>query len=261
MEGMETVPTSDLLETLPPLDQAPILEKLGTLGLKRFRDEYAIDTPVDPETGIVDHDELFRQVGAFVLDTYNWKAPFFDEHHLHWYKHLYANHPINPELALEFRNLPIHKWWAPRQYHDLVHVLTIPSGVPEYDVMRQSVKDFRRKNYLYTITTMAIELRQLSERMQAYNNRGDVMYIDPLTKRITHDADAYTKRRDDFIHVIERHHRKGLIDLSELTSIDLRDASSIEAALPEIQESIAPEIVRVKGHAARRVNLPIDRAA
>jgi len=259
MENLEDASTRDLLKILPPVDQAPILEKLATLGLRRFRKEYAVDTPVNPETGIVDHEALIRLVGSFVLDSYQWKAPFFDEHHLHWYKNLYANHKTNPALALEFRNQATNKIWIPRQWHDTAHVLTLPSKVPEYEVMRDAVKDFRRKNYLYTIATSAIELRERSLRMKQYESKGDVMYIDPVTKRVTHDEGSYNRRREDFIHVIERHHRKGLLDLSELSSIDLRDASSIEAALPEIQEYVGSAIVRVKGHTARKVDLLIDR--
>ena len=80
-------PTSILLEhrmeRLPSVEDAPILERLGELGLERFQEEVAFDTPLY-KNGTVNHRALVNLAKRLVAPGYRWEAPFFDEHHLYW---------------------------------------------------------------------------------------------------------------------------------------------------------------------------------
>lgn len=262
MEQLEFLSQTELLDRLPPISKAPILEKLAILGLSRFRNEYAVETPVD-EQGIVDHHEFMQLMNTLVSSDYKWKAPFFDEHHSHWYDHRY-NTSFQPDqaLAIEFRNLPIHKLWVPRQFHDFVHIVTMPTDAPETTVMRDSVKSFRRRNYIYKISNQAIDLRMRSERAKEYATPGGGMILmDPTTNRASRDPLVLEKRREEFIRYIEKNHRKGLLDLSKLTSLELQDVESIADLLPVISAMMSEGLIRQKGRVALRVDIPFERAA
>jgi hypothetical protein len=253
---------TEMLEHLPPVEKAPILEKLATLGMRRFQNEYAISTPVDPETGIVDHEALMASMRELVDPDYKWQAPFFDEHHLHWYAHRYETtfHP-QTQLAVEFRNIATNKMWVPRQFHNFIHAVTIPSDLPEVDAMKTAVKDYRRKSYIYRISTNAILLSERLQRIQKIDNRGDVMYIDPETKITTRNIEALDQWREQFIGYIERSYRRGLIDLSKLSMVDLTDAEAIADVLPMIRELMDEGLERRKGKAALAVDIPYIKAA
>ena len=70
MEGIfDELPSRTILEQLPPISHAPILEKLGELGMRKFKDKYAIPTPTF-ENGIVDHEQLVADVSALVSKNY-----------------------------------------------------------------------------------------------------------------------------------------------------------------------------------------------
>ncbi|MDN5275738.1 MAG: hypothetical protein JWN33_387 [Candidatus Saccharibacteria bacterium] len=262
MTDLAEFSTHELLERLPPIDKAPILEKLATLGLRRFQNEHAIPTPVDRETGLVDHEALMNEMRLLVDPQYKWQAPFFDEHHLYWYAHRYkTSFQPNPALAVEFRDSAFNKFWAPRQYHDFLHTVTVPSDVPSTDRMRSEVKNYRRKSYIYRITTNAIVLSDRLSRIKPQNNRGDIMYIDPETRSITRNPEALDQWREEFIRYIERSHRKGLIDLSQLATIDLTDIETVVELLPQIRDLMDEGLVRHKGKAALGVNIPFEKVA
>ena len=262
MSELAEFSTPSMLEHLPPVDKAPILEKLATLGMRRFRSEYAIETPVDPETGIVDHESLMGLMKQEVDPTYKWQAPFFDEHHLHWYAHRYeSSFHNNSELAAEFRDMPVNKIWAPRQFHNFIHAVTIPPEVPSGEAMRTAVKDFRRKSYIYRISNNALTITERLSRVQRFENKGDVMYIDPQTRMVTRNIETLDQWREEFIHYIEVSHRRGLIDLSRLSMVDLEDVDAIREMLPEIINLMDEGIVRRRGRAAIGIDVPYERVA
>jgi hypothetical protein len=262
MNELEEFSTSNILEHLPPLEKAPILEKLATLGMRRFQNEYALETPVDPTTGVVDHEKLMELMRGLVDPDYKWQAPFFDEHHLHWFAHRYeTSFQPNEMLASEFRDMAINRMWVPRQFHDFVHAVTIPPDVPSLEQMRASVKDFRRKSYIYRISNDAITITERLNRVKRHDNRGDIMYIDPETKSITRDIGLLDQWREEFIHYIELSYRRGLIDLSRLSTVDLEDVDSIAGILPEIKKLMDEGLIRRKGRAALAVDIPYERVA
>lgn len=262
MSEMEEFISPNVLEHLPPLNEAPILETMARVGMRIFQQEHAIPTPVDEETGLVDHKRLMDEMRLLVDPEYKWKAPFFDEHHLHWYAHRYdtALQP-NPELAMEFRDMAVNKIWVPRQFHNFIHAVTIPPAVPTTEQMRSAVKDFRRKSYIYRISTNAMTLTERLRRVQKYDNNGDVMYIDPETKAVTRNIASLDQWRDEFIHYIEVSHRRGLIDLSSLAMLDLEDEDAFADLLPQIKELMSEGLIRMKGRAALAVDVPYEKIA
>lgn len=265
MEQMfDDPPTSTLLDRLPPIEHAPILKNLGKLSLRAFKNKYAIPTPTFPN-GIVDHQKLIENVSALVSDNYHWRAPFFDEHHLHW-KGYYYNPGLHGDSTIpkQFRDLNIHKLWIPREFHDFIHAVTLPPDVPHFDVMAESVEEYRHKEYMYTISNEVITLRERDERAIPLPQRSDdeVRRVrDPITKRIVVDG-LYEKRRQAFIEVIENYFYNGLPpDLTHLSSLQLEQTTEFEEVIPQIRrglkESIA--IANNRRRRGRAVRLLLER--
>jgi hypothetical protein len=265
MEQMfDTSPANTLLDRLPPIEHAPILKHLGELGLHAFKDKYAIPTPTFPN-GIVDHQQLIADVSALVSESYHWRAPFFDEHHLHWEGQYY--HPDlhgDSTIPKQFRDLNIHKLWIPREFHDFIHTVTLPPDVPQLEVMAESVDEYRHKEYMYTISSEVITLRERDERAIPLPNssKDEVRRVrDPITKRIVVDG-LYEKRRQAFIDVIENYFYNGLPpDLTHLSSLQLEQATEFEEVIPQIRrglkESIA--IANNRRRRGRAVRLLLER--
>jgi hypothetical protein len=255
MEGMET---RKILENLPPIDYAPILRPLGKLGLKKFRETYGITTPLLPN-GIVDHNALVRQASELVSNTYRWQAPFFDEHHLHWEAANYRPDQFDGDtLPDEFRDLPIHKLWTPREFHTFIHAVTQPPPRPAYLAMKQSVKQFRRHNYIYTIANEAITLRERSVRAIPLPGQPDRVR-DPETKRIV-PRGQHELRRQEFIKTIESQFNRGLLpDLAQLSHIRLEASDDIQATLTAIRREAKTAIAHSSSQRrGRAVLLQID---
>jgi hypothetical protein len=260
MEGLhDDSHTSSLLERLPPIEHAPILEKLGSLGLRKFRDEYAIPTPTLPN-GIVDHQKLVEDVSALVSSQYRWRAPFFDEHHLHW-KGYYYNPGLHGDSTIpkQFRDLNIHKLWIPREFHDFIHAVTIPPDVPHMDVMAESVEQYRHKEYMYTISSEVITLRERDERAIPLPRSSDNEILrvrDPISKRIVADG-LYEERRRAFIDMLEEYFYNDLPpDLTHLSSLQLEQVSEFEEVIPQIRRGLKESIAlannrRRRGRAVR----------
>lgn len=262
----EDPPSNTLLERLPPVEHAPILEQLGRLGLRKFKDIYAIPTPI-LSNGIVDHQQLVENVSELVSKDYRWRAPFFDEHHLHWKGYYYNPGLYNDStIPKQFRDLNTHKLWVPREFHDFIHAVTLPPDVPDFDVMISSVEEYRHKEYMYTISSEIITLRERDERAVPLPRRheGEALRVrDPISKRIVADG-TYEERRRAFIDVIEQYFHNNLPpDLTHLSSLQLEQVTEFEEVIPHIRrglkESIALANNRRRGRAVRLLlELPHD---
>lgn len=234
----DDIPTSSVLERLPPIQHAPILEALGRLGMRKFKEQYAIPTPT-LANGIVDHQQLIEDVRGLVSSEYRWRAPFFDEHHLHW-RGYYYNPGLHhdSQIPKQFRDLNIHKLWVPREFHDFIHAVTIPPDVPDFDAMEESVRQFRQNEYMYTISSEVITLRERGERaipLPRKNETDTLRLRDPISKRIVADG-VYEERRREFIGMIEEYFDNGLPpDLTHLASLQLEAIEEIEECMPQIR--------------------------
>lgn len=84
------------MEHLPPVEAAPILAPLESMGLEEFRRQFAVQTPVYKD-GTINHKALLNTVEEMVDPRYRWLSPFFDEHHLYWAAAEYET----PEMVIE----------------------------------------------------------------------------------------------------------------------------------------------------------------
>jgi hypothetical protein len=258
LEEMEAFKTASILEQLPPVSHAPILRELGSLGLTKFKELHAIPTPTH-ENGIVDHEALIREVGALVSRTYRWKAPYFDEHHLHWRAYYYnPGFHEGSTIPERFRDLSTHKLWVPREFHNFIHAVTLPPDVPAMEVMEQSIEEYRFNNHIYTLSSQAINLKERSERSIPLPGDGNRVR-DPTSKRIMQNG-LYEKRRQEFIQEIEERFMGDLPpDLTHLSSLQLKQQASIEELLPQIRRSTKDAIAySANGRRGRAVRLLID---
>ncbi len=252
--------TSKLLEQLPPVEKSPILQTLARVGLEVFRREYLLETP--NHDGVVDHDALIALMRQQVDPDYRWEAPFFDEHHLSWYAALYEspNH-AKPELAHEFRELPTNKLWVPRQFHNFIHAVTEHPPVPEPEVMREKIREFRRNQFIFRVASQAITIQEQLERASVIKMpNGEVMLVDKVTRRTYHDPEALEERRAEFVRVVIEQYKRGFIDLADLSPMDIVDRTEIEARLPEVISAVMNEDrFNSKNHKSLRVDLPVNR--
>lgn len=98
-----------------------------------------IETPLDT-MGLVAIPKLITAVKATISPEYKWTRPC-DVHHFQWPGNLYPYYPgrdrVNPDA---FRELPIHKGAAPRDFHNWLHLITIPPPLPDEEVMRYRIE-------------------------------------------------------------------------------------------------------------------------
>jgi hypothetical protein len=261
MRIMEGISNEALLASLPPIEEAPIVEQLAKHGLKKFREEgYALKTPVD-ERGVVDYRAFVELVSSQVSPDYKWKAPFFDSHHLHYYRDRYEPKYHNgSEIPRKFRGLPIHQIWTARGFHFFAHVATVPSDVPEMDVMEEDINTVDDAHELYMLADQAYDLMARKDRSVPWQNG---LVIDTTLRR-TISAKMYDERRKEFIGELEDRFSRGLSpDLTKLTTVKLEHITSVEDSLPRIRRAFG-EIVLKNGNKKRRaraISLPIESAA
>lgn len=261
MSSMEGMSSRALLDQLPPLGDAPVLERLAIVGLHRFRNEHAVDTPTLPD-GTVDHDALVQNMRALVSPQYRWKAPFFDEHHLNWEADAYKPESNNGDVVpSRFRELATQKLYTPRQFHVFTHIMTHEPPVPERPVMRQHIDRFRRLRYMWRLANEAITLYERDQR--AIPLVGQDRVIDPETRRVF-VRERFERDRRQFIARLEQNFEQGLPpDLTDLSILQLVEEGAIEEILPTIRRQLGEATVYVRNgrRKSRSVALPIDRAA
>lgn len=259
MGEWECLATPSLLERLPPIEQAPILEHLAVLGLRRFREEYARKTPLKSDD-TVDYEKLVAEMRGLVSPDYKWQAPFFDEHHLHWEASLYDPDKHDGDtIPYRFRDLSTQKLWVPRQFHNFVHAVTIEPPIPERTVMREYIDRFRRHRYMYSLASEAIDLSERNARAKYYPKIDKV--VDKETRR-TYQPGVLEKQRQVFINKLEASFEQGMPpDLTELSILRLVEENPIEDFLPTIRRQLGEAAVcRSIKRKARSVALPIERS-
>lgn len=258
MDAWEQLPTRAILDQMPPIEKAPILERLAQSGLKKFREEEMVSTPINLDQ-TVSHIELVETMRQFVDPDYRWQAPFFDEHHLHWQASLYD--PSQHEgdiIPSRFRDLATQKIWVPRQFHNFIHVMTEQPPVPDRDVMRAHIDKVRRLQYMYRLATEAISLGERHDRSVYYPNQE--LVVDSQTRR-SYRPDVLESQRQRFIERLERSFAQGLPpDLEILSILELVEQQSVDGALLSIRRKLGDVAVcRSTKRRARAVHLPIEQ--
>lgn len=142
--AMDTQPT--VVPWLPPEDAR----------LWRADLHAKLETPLD-ELGLVDLDELVRLGTGTVATDYDWTSLFNDVHHLQWPAASYAA----DELNHEFRELFRRKAFIPRQFHNWLHLITLPPPAPSHEIMRHSIEGERTARALAATAQLAVRLTRM----------------------------------------------------------------------------------------------------
>ena len=149
---------------LPPLDAW----KVNPDKLTRF---YA---PTD-DRGFVLPDATVETILELFHDDYQWPIdpkvqqlrP--DIHHFHWYARLYQPDLHGGSLvAQKFRELPTNKGLMPRQFHNVIHEVTLPPNVPKQQHMKQ---------YLGAYASARILLANAERLQKAHGEISDSLII------------------------------------------------------------------------------------
>lgn len=151
---------------LPPLDAWKVNPKT----LKRF---YA---PTD-DRGFVLPDATVELVKDLFEDDYEWpidrryQQTQPDVHHFHWIAHQYT--PIaydgrTTSIPNRFRELPTVKGLMPRQFHNVIHKVTLPPKQPRLPHMARHVQayDIARRLFTSAANTSTVQ-RQITSRLAA----------------------------------------------------------------------------------------------
>jgi hypothetical protein len=115
-------------------------------------------TPLD-ERGLVDLDKLVALGVQNVEGDYSWTSTFNDVHHLQWPAAHYAESCELP--GHEFRELVQRKAYLPRQFHNWLHILTLPPPIPSEEVMRHSIDAERTARALASTAQLAVRLTRM----------------------------------------------------------------------------------------------------
>lgn len=135
---------------LPSPEDAPILEPLGELSFEEFRRQHALETPLDSR-GFVDYPSLLELVSEQMREGFLWPNVEYDVHHLQWAGNKYAAEQWSAStIPMEFREVPFHKLYIPRQLHNFIHAITREPETPSHQAMFRRVKAYRRAVHLFT---------------------------------------------------------------------------------------------------------------
>lgn len=72
--------------------------------------------------------------------------------------------PLGRISLKAFRELPTQQIWVPRGFHDFLHVVSREPQIPDGDVMRSLVREYRRNYHLYVLVNESIKITERVER-------------------------------------------------------------------------------------------------
>lgn len=144
------------------------------------------ETPTD-DRGVVLEDQLAKLVLSTVREDYEWRGEP-DIHHMYWKSRWYKEPNLLNErqlrLYVAFRELPVHKLYLPREFHDYLHQVTEPVEPPEEDVMHMRVEGWNVAARLFKQTG------DLDRTLYLADNRRQDIQRNPEKIRTEHDAVA-----------------------------------------------------------------------
>ncbi|MDB5176489.1 MAG: hypothetical protein JWN75_157 [Candidatus Saccharibacteria bacterium] len=222
----ETAPTplrQPSLNELPPIESVPILKEYGRLGLNAFTKEYGVKTPLD-DRGFVDYGALLSYIDSLVDKEYIWTGKP-DIHHLQWeadkYNESHFLHKEDPTIPQRFREIPFHKLLIPRQMHNLIHVVTIPPEVPEYEEMKKRVEAYRIARSLFQMAKQTLDIEAQEMRLIPVPHPKKMKEeFDPVKRKIV-ERDVLIDR---YIEFTEQFHA----ELSTISQKDVEDLINMD---------------------------------
>jgi hypothetical protein len=171
---------------------------------------------IDDHRSVFDHLRTFAESEAFDEETRN----YFD-------------------VASQFRDRPGNKLWISRQFHNFLHLITIPAEQPSLDMMQQVIeimkrsnKEERRRTFLSRIATDAIVIRERLDRaVPTPLPDGNTILVDKINRRVYQNPEAMEGRREWAILEILKQHNRGLVDLTTVAPLETVNRGSVEDAL------------------------------
>jgi len=151
---------------LPPLSAAPILQHYD-IETKRLSADYQLAAPVD-ERGIVDIYATVDTALNLVDPEYVWPrdSPQPDIHHFVWERAKYHPRYWNEShVPRDYREIPFHKGYMPRQFHDFLHTVMTPPPIPSLEVMQRRVASYEVARDLFLAARQAIMFNRHPEHL------------------------------------------------------------------------------------------------
>lgn len=140
---------------LPPLDAW----RVDPQAIRKF---YA---PTD-DRGFVLPDATIEVVQSLFEEDYEWpidpRVPSArpDVHHFHWMGRQYdAANFQGRTIPQRFRELPSVKGILPRQFHNVIHHVTLPPAMPKYRAMAEYVAAYSLARWAFESATEAVKLQ------------------------------------------------------------------------------------------------------
>lgn len=175
--------------------------------------------PTD-DRGFVQHEATIETVLQLFDDDYVWpvdwqkNAPQIlrpDDHHFHWLARMYEREHFSrsqrSELPKLFRNLPSNRGLLPRQFHNVLHNVTVPPRIPKLDFMEQYLRSYESAVQLFRHAERAIKLEEMMDNAEdpkkknAYVEKYDTVfegYSEQLKLALGLDAFKMIGLEDEF---------------------------------------------------------------
>lgn len=159
---------------LPPPSVAPILEYYDP-ETKRVASEYQLEAPKD-DRGVVKIVETVKLAMSLADPDYVWprEEPKPDEHHFVWERDWYhPRHFSGNRIPRDYRNIPFHMGYLPRQLHDFIHATIAPPPVPDFEVMRYRTESYRVALELFKASALAVKVHRKPETLKGIERLDD----------------------------------------------------------------------------------------
>lgn len=205
---------------LPPARAIPILHCLANLSLEQFRGEYALETKTD-ERGFVDYGQLLSDINAQIDDaTFRWPRYNYDIHHLQWESVSYHPREFNGNtIPQEFREIPFHKLYIPRQLHNLIHRITLPPEMPSLDAMTKRVEAYRTAKNLFETASRSIRIEEMQQQARPYDGKNVIVNRRVVDRDVL--IDRYQEFTDKYRNQLSETSVKDLDGLIDMRMLDL----------------------------------------
>lgn len=177
-------PSIECLGHLPPRD---VWRGINPDNPKKFF------APAD-DRGFVIPDATVEMVLGYFDDEYAWPVEWSkdvahilrpDDHHFQWVASNYDPSRYclrRNQIAKVFRNLPDRRGILPRQFHNVIHALTIPPNVPRLRHMERYIRSWQIAQQLFRSANLAL----MAERQFMLADRDNVL-------------ENYERRYDQFV--------------------------------------------------------------
>lgn len=149
---------------LPPVSAAPILEYFDPQTL-RLADEALLPAPID-DRGVVQICDTVKKAMSLVDPDYVWERdePEPDVHHFVWERDWYhPRHFAGSRIPRDYRNIPFHMGYLPRQLHNFIHVTIAPPPQPDFEVMRYRAESYLVARELFKASSLAVKVHRKPE--------------------------------------------------------------------------------------------------